>query len=119
MPTSPRGLPARSTPRRSAAAELVQGSGQSDTKSVPAVNDAKGSDRRSTRRLSLDLDARVVEDLKDAVVYLQRNGEPEVTQVSIVSTAIAEAVGSLQRDRDVDQFPPRGEHRPKPGRRPT
>ena len=108
-----RGLPATPPPRRSAAAALVAGQDRSRSdRRAP-------SGRRARARLSVDLDADLVDELKDAVVYAQHRGQPELTQVALVETGLRQALEDLAADLGVEDFPSRGDNTPKPGRRPA
>lgn len=116
MSSGARGLPAEPRPTRSAAAELVR----PEPKTDESRSSSHGSSTsRRTRRLSLDLDAEVVEELRDAVVYLQRHGQPEVTQVGLVTDALVGQLDALREEHDLESFPPRGHLPLKPGRRPS
>lgn len=117
MSTLQRGLPTSSPPRRSAAAELVKSAGQADRDLKAGSREHAGKGRRATQRIALDLPSDVVDELKDAVVYLQRNGYPEVTQVGVVADAVRVALGEVRKHHGLERFPARGEHKPKPGRR--
>lgn len=116
MPTRP-GLPADEQPRRSPAAELVHASQPADERAVPKSRAPAPSSR--TQRLSLDLDYELVEELRNAVVYLQRQGHPEITQVGMIASALDSLLRSLRQEHGYERFPARGATRPKPGRRPT
>lgn len=117
MSRTKRGLPAEPRPRRSAAAEQVATAGRIVPTDVE-LGEATAPKPQTTRRITLDLDAAVIEDLKGAVVYLQHTGHPEATQVGIVATAVRDALVELLRDHKLEHFPPRGRIAPKPGCRP-
>ena len=114
-----RGLTAEEPHRRSAAAALVRGDGAADATNARSGQAKPGARGRRTRRLSIDLDAELVEELRDAVVYLQRSGVPETTLAGLVAASIGEALQQLRTERGLERFPSRGPHQPKPGRRPT
>ena len=117
MSTQQRGLPTNSPPRRSAAAELVQSPGQAAGDSRSGAGNDAGKRRGATQRISLDLPSDVVDELKDAVVYLQRSGHPEITQVGVVARAVRVELDEVRKRHGLERFPARGEHKPKPGRR--
>ena len=94
MSRTKRGLPTEPQPRRSAAAKLVDAPEREGQRHPRSDTDVKPKSR-TTRRITLDLEAAVVDELKDAVVYLQHNGHPEATQVSITAHGIQD---SLHRD---------------------
>lgn len=110
-----RGMPADDQPRRSPAAALVNTSQPVDERPSPTRDTAPGS---RTRRLSLDLDRELVEELRNAVVYFQRQGHPELTQVGLITSALESLLHELRQDHGFERFPSRGDTRPKPGRRP-
>lgn len=118
MASRSRGLPPEPHTPRSAAAELVQPTDRQDA-TPPHAPAQSSREPRRTRRVSLDLDADLVEEFRDAVVYLQRHGQPEVTQVGIVTKALTDALAALKDEHGVNHFPHRHERRLKPGRRPS
>lgn len=103
MSRTKRGLPVDPQPRRSAAAELV--GARDRPRQTDPISDAESFPKPRTRRITLDLEAPVVEELKDAVVYLQHNGHPEATQVKLVTTGFKNVLEQLARDHSLKRFP--------------
>lgn len=70
-------------------------------------------------RFSVDVDLELGEELRDAVVYAQYQGHPHITQAALLRRGIALVLSELREELEVEDFPPRGERSPRPGRPPT
>lgn len=117
------------TPRRNPASAFTSASIDDDTTAKDTRgqrSEALSGDRYETShissektRFSVDVDLELGEELRDAVVYAQYQGHPHITQAALLRRGIALVLDELREELDVDEFPPRGERSPRPGRPPS
>lgn len=115
-------------PRRNPASVFTSGADSSVTREESSSEDtpALSGDRYESShissektRFSVDVDLELGEELRDAVVYAQYQGHPHITQAALLRRGISLVLDELREELDVDEFPPRGERSPRPGRPPT
>lgn len=97
----------------------------SDDQAPPSVDGRVGDGyetshiSRQKTRFNVDLDRQLGEELRDAVVYAQYHGRPDITQTALVGRSIRIALDELKQELGVGSFPPRGGRSPRPGRPPV